>query len=201
MAWSSPELVFLALLTREYTSVCRQLSTSRQICSPRYCQRLPAALSESQKLIAWASRTSFFRHLSIPVEYRNHFLGCRRLGYPDGSDSPSIRPSMLANSRRLRWLSASNNQIIAGMLNQPPAGLHQPLLQARQGPVPELEDARAKLERWRQDYNQVRPHGALGDQAPALYAEGWPEFAPLFSEPTPRTKTTGKRCQWRELLT
>ena len=65
---------------------------------------------ESQKLIAWASRTSFFRYLSIPVGYRNHFLGCRRLGYPEGSDSPSIRPSMLANSRRLRWLSANNNQ-------------------------------------------------------------------------------------------
>ena len=65
---------------------------------------------ESQKLIAWASRTSFFRYLSIPVGYRNHFLGCRRLGYPEGSDSPSIRPSMLANSRRVRWLSANNNQ-------------------------------------------------------------------------------------------
>ena len=65
---------------------------------------------ESQKLIAWASRTSFFRYLSISVGYRNHFLGCRRLGYPEGSDSPSIRPSMLANSRRVRWLSANNNQ-------------------------------------------------------------------------------------------
>ena len=65
---------------------------------------------ESQELIAWASRTSFFRYLSIPVGYRNHCLGCRRLGYPEGSDSPSIRPSMLANSRRLRWLSANNNQ-------------------------------------------------------------------------------------------
>ena len=36
--------------------------------------------------------------------------GVRRLGYPDGSDSPFIRPSMLANSRRVRWLSASNSQ-------------------------------------------------------------------------------------------
>ncbi len=34
----------------------------------------------------------------------------RRLGYPDGSDSPSIRPSMLANKRLVRWLSASNSQ-------------------------------------------------------------------------------------------
>jgi putative transposase len=31
-----------------------------------------------------------------------------------------------------------------------------------------LADMRDKLERWRQDYNQVRPHGALRDNAPAL---------------------------------
>ncbi len=66
---------------------------------------------ESQKLIAWASRISFFRHLPIPVGYRNHFLGCRRLGYPDGSDSPSIRSSMLANKRLVKWLSASSNEV------------------------------------------------------------------------------------------
>ena len=29
-----------------------------------------------------------------------------------------------------------------------------------------LEDAREKLEHWRQDYNRARPHSALGDQAP-----------------------------------
>ncbi len=67
---------FLAHPTREYTSVGLQLSPSRQIFSPRYCQRLPAALSESPKPIASASRTSFCRHLSMPGGYRNHFLGC-----------------------------------------------------------------------------------------------------------------------------
>jgi len=29
-----------------------------------------------------------------------------------------------------------------------------------------LEDAREKLERWRRHYNEVRPHGAIGNQAP-----------------------------------
>ena len=101
---------FLALPTREYKPVGLQLSTSNPIFSPRYCQRFPATLSESQKPIASASRTSFFRHPSIPGGYRNHFLGCPRLGYPDGSDSPSIRPSMLANKRLVKWLSASNSQ-------------------------------------------------------------------------------------------
>ena len=29
-----------------------------------------------------------------------------------------------------------------------------------------LEDARQKLENWRRDYNEVRPHGAIGNKAP-----------------------------------
>ena len=31
-----------------------------------------------------------------------------------------------------------------------------------------LADVHDKLERWRQDYNQVRPHSSLRDSAPAL---------------------------------
>ena len=33
-----------------------------------------------------------------------------------------------------------------------------------------LTDVRDKLERWRQDRNQVRPHSILGDSAPACFA-------------------------------
>jgi putative transposase len=33
-----------------------------------------------------------------------------------------------------------------------------------------LEDARQKIETWRQDYNNFRPHSALSDTAPALFA-------------------------------
>lgn len=33
-----------------------------------------------------------------------------------------------------------------------------------------LEDARAKIEAWRQDYNEVRPHSALGWKTPAEFA-------------------------------
>jgi len=33
-----------------------------------------------------------------------------------------------------------------------------------------LEDAREKLERWRCDYNQQRPHSALADRTPAEFA-------------------------------
>ena len=40
-----------------------------------------------------------------------------------------------------------------------------------------LADVRDKLERWRQDYNQVRPHSALRDNAPALFAAQWAETA------------------------
>ena len=34
-----------------------------------------------------------------------------------------------------------------------------------------LTDAREKLEAWRLDYNQRRPHSSLGDLTPAQYAE------------------------------
>jgi putative transposase len=33
-----------------------------------------------------------------------------------------------------------------------------------------LEDAREKVEAWRQDYNKNRPHGALGNISPLVYA-------------------------------
>jgi len=34
-----------------------------------------------------------------------------------------------------------------------------------------LEDAREKIENWRQDYNENRPHSSLGNISPAEYAE------------------------------
>ena len=48
-----------------------------------------------------------------------------------------------------------------------------------------LADVRDKLERWRQDYNQVRPHSALRDNAPALFAVQWAETATPGPEPVP----------------
>jgi putative transposase len=33
-----------------------------------------------------------------------------------------------------------------------------------------LEDARGKIENWRQDYNHFRPHSSLGDRCPAEFA-------------------------------
>jgi putative transposase len=38
-----------------------------------------------------------------------------------------------------------------------------------------LSDVREKLARWRDDYNQVRPHSALADATPAAFARGWQE--------------------------
>jgi putative transposase len=33
----------------------------------------------------------------------------------------------------------------------------------------DLDDARTKIEAWRIDYNEVRPHSALGNRTPAEY--------------------------------
>jgi putative transposase len=48
-----------------------------------------------------------------------------------------------------------------------------------------LADVRDKLELWRQDYNQVRPHSALRDSAPAVFAAQWTETAATGPEPVP----------------
>ena len=38
-----------------------------------------------------------------------------------------------------------------------------------------LEDAQTKVEKWRQDYNEFRPHSALGNMTPSAFAgqHGW----------------------------
>jgi len=38
-----------------------------------------------------------------------------------------------------------------------------------------LADARQTIEGWRQDYNTVRPHSALGQQPPAVFARMYRE--------------------------
>ena len=48
-----------------------------------------------------------------------------------------------------------------------------------------LAGVRDKLELWRQDYNQVRPHSALRDSAPAVFAAQWAETAAPGPEPVP----------------
>lgn len=52
-----------------------------------------------------------------------------------------------------------------------------------------IEDVRATVARWQEDYNVTRPHSALRDQAPATVAADWvgtvqPTYAsPEFLEP------------------
>jgi len=40
----------------------------------------------------------------------------------------------------------------------------------------DLADARAKIERWRQDYNCVRPHRSLGGRTPQEVLEELADF-------------------------
>lgn len=47
-----------------------------------------------------------------------------------------------------------------------------------------LADARQKLERWRQDYNQSRPHSALGDLTPEEFSRLKEEEQTGFSSPS-----------------
>ena len=36
-----------------------------------------------------------------------------------------------------------------------------------------LEDAKIKIEAWRKDYNEHRPHSSLKDETPQAFAEDW----------------------------
>jgi putative transposase len=41
-----------------------------------------------------------------------------------------------------------------------------------------LDDARAKMEEWRKDYNDVRPHSAIGNKPPTAFMNGLPAPPP-----------------------
>jgi len=48
-----------------------------------------------------------------------------------------------------------------------------------------IADVRQKLERWRKDYNQVRPHSALDDQSPQTFAATWMQNSARASTTSP----------------
>lgn len=45
----------------------------------------------------------------------------------------------------------------------------------------DLDDARTIIAAWQQDYNMVRPHSALGNQAPAVFAQAIKKGAPILA--------------------
>lgn len=53
-----------------------------------------------------------------------------------------------------------------------------------------LEDVRGKLRRWQQDYNLVRPHSALQDQAPAAFVVEWVATTTPTGQDTPELLET-----------
>ena len=61
-----------------------------------------------------------------------------------------------------------------------------------------MADVRDKLERWREDYNEVRPHSALADHPPEVFAASWAATAaPLSGTKSgrPRKPASGNSLQ------
>jgi putative transposase len=56
-----------------------------------------------------------------------------------------------------------------------------------------LAEAKVMVEDWRQDYNEHRPHSALGMQAPVRFAKAW---QPDKTHPTSTTTTTDSHNRW-----
>jgi hypothetical protein len=48
-----------------------------------------------------------------------------------------------------------------------------------------LDDARRKLEHWRRDYNEVRPHSAIGNKPPISLMNGCPSAVSFSPENPP----------------
>jgi putative transposase len=48
-------------------------------------------------------------------------------------------------------------------------------------------DAREKLEDWRSDYNEVRPHGAIGNKPPAALLHCIGATSPPMPKETPKS--------------
>jgi len=61
-----------------------------------------------------------------------------------------------------------------------------------------LADVREKLELWRQDYNQVRPHSSLGDHPPAVFARQWATTAAPAPEKHPDGRKKAALCDLSE---
>jgi putative transposase len=53
-----------------------------------------------------------------------------------------------------------------------------------------LEDAREKIEAWRRDYNEQRPHSSLGNMPPARFAERCIPSAVATLQPSECTEAT-----------
>ena len=65
-----------------------------------------------------------------------------------------------------------------------------------------LSDVRDKLARWRDDYNQVRPHSALRDATPAAFTRSWQETRSATvarTAPARRKACRPARCRARRL--
>jgi len=57
-----------------------------------------------------------------------------------------------------------------------------------------LTDARQKLEVWKRDYNEKRPHKALGQRTPQEYYAEWMRSSEPFSTPLRGVKATRKEA-------
>jgi len=53
-----------------------------------------------------------------------------------------------------------------------------------------LDDARSKMEAWRRDYNEVRPHSAIGNKPPIALMNGSPAPPPARAL-TPENSSSG----------
>ena len=95
---------------RQYTASCRYCDLFLHSFQSQRTGRARQGLCQNPKAMICPISKRFLRHPSLnsPPSSRLVSPGCR--AYPAGSGKAGIRRSMLANRRRVRWLSANNSQ-------------------------------------------------------------------------------------------
>ena len=154
--------------------------TSLRAFKPRLTRSSPSSARHERYRMpfrsAEISRHAALAHRERRLQMHDAFaLDCGRHHFFDSrSFSPALSSMASASSRlslrerrhaRLQPAGQADGQCVWSIVQRPPA---------RQMPehplVLSLEDARAKIEAWRRDYNESRPHTSIGWMTPVEYA-------------------------------
>lgn len=141
----------------------RELATIRRRFG---CRRLHVLMCREGLVMNHKKFRRLYREERLQVRRRSGRK--RALGNPDGNGDPAgTEPALepgLHVGRLCRWSSVSH----AGHRR----GLQPRCASATTAPIsPALAQARAALTAWKEDYNNVCPHSALGNLSPAEHAD------------------------------
>ena len=123
------------LCSSGYVKAWKCLISSNGLPRHRLLRPLPTLLLRVRKSLEVPHFKQFPRHLSVPFPPSPGLVPLRRRTL-SGWHRQTLNPPHHASKQAPRQMALGQHQpVVTGMLHQPPARLHEPLLQARQRPV------------------------------------------------------------------